>query len=247
MQSSYLKIQKKFFTSTNEIMDSNIESCIPRFTSLRIKNKQRCKTTTFDPIETDETLDEPQQQKNIISKYLEDNPLHRCFELFNENQQEPFTVYICIAQITENGLEFLMEKSNSGLSFPLFSYECPELPENQDKEDEYSQETTHFSNTCLQYAMDILHVEVHENEIEWSSFYRGFLPFTENILFVVFDSTPFYSFLRPRISNIQRCEEEGKKWWGSISNIVIEKSINRLPIDPNISDFFIKYPFLQKL
>jgi len=221
MNRSYLKIKEKFF--------QNKKGRTPNI----VKNDHYYYTNEPDDFivpeyENDDDVVVNNDSENTMSNNdtirIDNELLNRLFDLFDNGAHKTYTIYICILV---SGT-FLMEKSDTGFSFPHFSYQAPELPENEkDKDEEYSPENIHFSNTCIQYAVDILNLEIHSEDTDLASFYTGFLPYDENTLFTFFDFTAFSNKIE-------------KKWFGTMDDIVVHKSINRIPVDPVISDFFVE-------
>lgn len=248
MNRSYLKIKEKFFQNKKGVT-TNMGS---KYTE--IKKDYYCTNQSNEiVIHNYDNLDNHDNHdlvENIIvdeNTHLDDQLLYRLFDLFDNGAHKTYTIYICILV---SGI-FLMEKSDTGFSFPHFSYQCPELPENE-KDEEYSPENIHFSNACIQYAVDILNLEIHSQDTDLATFYtlerhssfggvsqfkcssvyKGFLPYDENTIFAFFDFTPFSNKIE-------------KKWFGTMDDIVVHKSINRIPVDPVITNFFVENLFFM--
>jgi len=134
-------------------------------------------------------------------------------------------------------LEFIVQKTNhSTFSFPSFTYQCTEIPEDEYENTEESPENIHFSNTCFEEALSLLDskIDIHKQLYDLTLFYKGFIEYDDETLFAVFDMTLFSS----RLSKNYMC---------ILDEIVIKKSIYRIPIDPIITDFFIKHPYMQHI
>jgi len=216
MNRSYLKIKEKFFQNKNNRLLLNMETV----------KKDHFFVNKEDEF-SNNTIDNINDVDNINNVDIFDNQLlNRLFDLFDDGSHKIYTIYICIFVSGK----FLMEKSDTGFSLPQFSYQCPELQGNgkNDDEFEYSPENIHFSNSCIQYAVDILNLEIHSDNDDLAIISKGFLPYDENTLFTFFDFTNIF------------LHKKEKKWFATIDDIIVNKTINRIPIDPIIIDFFIK-------
>ena len=133
-------------------------------------------------------------------------------------------------------LQFIMKKEAEVYSFPQMQYQCPSIKENtnfsQDSgelsSEEKSQEQIHFETECFKYLFSILQDEsqIHQQQIDISSLYKGFLEKDESNLFVFFDITSLISKLKPDFTI------------AIIDEIVYKKIIYSTPVNELITDFF---------
>jgi len=133
-------------------------------------------------------------------------------------------------------LQFIMKKEDEAYSFPQMQYQCPSIKENtnfsQDSgeltSEEKSQEQIHFETECFKYLFSILQDEsqIHEQQIDISLLYKGFLEKDESNLFVFFDITSLISKVKPDFTI------------AIIDEIVYKKIIYSTPVNELITDFF---------
>jgi len=133
-------------------------------------------------------------------------------------------------------LQFFMNKEDDMYSFPIIQYQCPVIKESTDFSqdngepivEEKSQEQIHFETECFKYLFSILQDEsqIHEQQLDISSLYKGFLEKDETNLFVFFDITSLISKLKPGFTI------------AIIDEIVYKKIIYSTPVNEIVTNFF---------
>jgi len=273
MFSSFLKIKEKFLNKNNkkfsggyegkniqreEGMDDTEENTNIIEGMEDTENMNKNKPSIENPIEeqsneqmnrtenrdSDMDLGEtPYIYNEIEYFYLNDNKLNRMFELCNNGTKKKYTVYTCLYMMNTECivsekiypfLEFIMIKTeNNEFTFPSFSYECPEIQEEENSE---SQENIYFSNACIEHAMTLFgtDIDIHNENIDLADLYKGFLEYDETTIFSVFDMTSLSSKMK-------------NNWVAIVDEITKKKSIYKIPIQPVITDFFTKYPYMKNI
>lgn len=239
MFSSHLKIKEKFFKHKK----SNLQLSTPGWIIDAIEEEIPTDINELPPspyyyYEREGEPEEIHEKMDIPTySYLEENPLNRLFDLFDNGENKMYTVYTCMYIIPDDrepSLLFLIEKTARQLSFPSFSYQAMEIMDDENSSSE-SPENIHFSNSCLEHALSIIDWNIHDEEgTDLSKLYKGFLPFDENTLFSVFDFTRFSK----KVSN---------KCLANMEHILIEKKMENILFDSIIPDFFLKFPYMGKI
>lgn len=184
--------------------------------------------------------------------YLNDDQLHQLFDFCVPQQLDTVTVHLCIYDIntkckvvsyTNSGeekvismpfLKYIVQQTDSNFIFPQFQLQC------SDDND------TLLRNESLLRIMDILGLtqDVSNPSTNISKAFKGFVlcPSNKDVL-AVYD----FSILRTSFSQTNEIINLQKFKWCIVDDLVFEKHIYGLPIDPIIVSTFHRYHYLWKI
>jgi hypothetical protein len=180
--------------------------------------------------------------------YLHENVLHNEIDWCIPTSDKPFVVALCIVRMNRGAsrvsyneervvfdptpfLQFVVEyhslaekspESPAMYMFPMMNYACLDN-DNQ----------SHFEETCISHAIDILKLEQIPNAPAVSA-YKGFVMHHE-IVFAVIDYDELAQQFQPSAD---------PPMFAIADELVLQKRILGIPVDPNVSSMLEEHPYM---
>ena len=161
-----------------------------------------------------------------------------------DHPDEDVFVSVCLYRIVKRKkqnrafLSFLMEKSGDEYTFPSFVYS----PQNEDSDSDSEDPDQSLKLACIEKLVDIRSLQQDLATSGRATLgYKGLVA-NKNHVFAVFDADELEkTFSKSSGKSKRRCV------WAILDEIVRRKSVNGVPVDPQITEMFQKNPLLQKL
>lgn len=200
---------------------------------------------------------------DVSYTYLDNDELHQIFDYCvsspSNTNTNVYSVYLCIYDInrnckvvtyTETGtesetimpfLKYIVRQTDTHYTFPSFQHAC-----SNDSEDN----ETIIINSCFLRILDILGLSTSPdptmNPLDIKTAFKGFVRANETAVFAVFDFAKLMAYFTQIQSHTYSIDITGYKW-AIVDELVFEKRVLGVIVDPVISSTFAKYSYLWNI
>lgn len=193
--------------------------------------------------------------------YLNNDELHQIFDYCVSSQPTTntnvYTVYLCIYDINrsckvttynDSGIEtetmmpflkYIVRQVDTQYTFPSFQHTC--LSDSDENE-------TDIINASFLRILDILGLSTDPtmNAMDVKTAFKGFVAGTGSAVFTVFDFATLMTYFNQIQTQTQNIDISAYKW-AVVDELVFEKRILGINVNPVISSTFARHPYLWNI
>lgn len=196
--------------------------------------------------------------------YLDNDELHQIFDYCisspSNTNTNVYSVYLCIYDINKNCkvityndvgteietmvpfIKYIVRQTDTHYTFPSFQHTC--------SNDSGDNETS-IINSCFLRILDILGLspttDPTVNSLDIKTAFKGFVHANETSVFAVFDFAKLMAFFTQIQSHTQGGIDITGYKWAIVDELVFEKRVLGINVDPIISSTFAKHSYLWNI